>query len=288
MSEALILLDLPARTAALTPAAHELKRQALEASALIGKVDDAATNANAVEAQTQIARVLKTYEEARKAAKDPVLQLGRAIDDTIRIFVEDVKSEQLRIATLVGDFQKLEEAKARAAEQARLAEERRLAEIKRQEELEVLRKAAEERRKLEAEAAEARRLENEARTKREREIAEKNRMEVERQRALAEAKSHEELDKINERHCNEMQALADKPLPTPVRARGQVVTEDWEITITDIWLLARSHPTCVKIEALNGEIKSLLKAGVKVAGIRAEKVTRSGTRTGRERPAITI
>ena len=237
MTEALIILDLPKRTAALTPAAHELKRQALEASALIGKVDDAATNANAAEAQVEISRVLKTYEEARKAAKDPVLQLGRAIDDVIKGHVEDVKSEQLRIARLVGDFQKLEEAKRRALEQA---ENERLLAIER-----------------------------------------------ERAAAIAKAASHDEVDKIHEKFNNRVEGERVE-IPAPVRAPRQVVTEDWEITVTDIWLLAKSHPTCVRIEPLNGEIKSLLKAGVKVNGVRAEKVTRSGVRIGRERPAITV
>ena len=48
---------------------------------------------------------------------------------------------------------------------------------------------------------------------------------------------------------------------------------DLEITVTNIWKLARSHPTCVTIEPRISEIKSLLKSGIKVAGVTSKELT---------------
>lgn len=53
---------------------------------------------------------------------------------------------------------------------------------------------------------------------------------------------------------------------------------DWEVTVTDVWLLAKSHPGCVKIEPRISEIKSLLNNGVKVAGVNAVRIQKSGVR----------
>jgi len=48
--------------------------------------------------------------------------------------------------------------------------------------------------------------------------------------------------------------------------------------VTDVWLLAKSHPGCVKIEPRISEIKSLLNNGVKVAGVNAVRIQKSGVR----------
>lgn len=103
--------------------------------------------------------------------------------------------------------------------------------------------------------------------------------ELERQRAeeLAKASSHEEIDAIQEQYN---QAAADLPGPAaPQREAGQVVTQDWEITVQDIWLLARAHPACVKIEPRLSAIKELLKLGVKVSGVNATPIVKASVRT---------
>lgn len=108
---------------------------------------------------------------------------------------------------------------------------------------------------------------------------------LERDRAteLATAKSHDEADAINERYTDKAQLLAEKPAVLLPRAKGQVVKSDWEITVTDLWLLAKAHPTCVKITPLNSEIKLLLDADVKVSGVTAERVTKSSVRVRQQR-----
>ena len=238
MSSALIRLDWQSQAASMTAAASALKEEALECSALIGKVVDAASQEAAVAAQQKISDVLINAEKARKAAKEPALEFGRRIDVAAKLFVHELKEEQVRLATLVGDFQQLEQARVRAEQQA---ENERLSALER-----------------------------------------------ERMRALANATSYEERDRVQERFAAR-QVAESPPTPiAPVRAEGQRVVPDWEVSITDIWLLAKAHPACVKIEPLIGEIKGLLKAGVKVAGVNAKPILKAGVSRVKQLPAIEV
>lgn len=234
MSDALIIRDDARLSVAIADSAEHAKAAALEGAALIGRVTNATEQDGAVEAQKSLARLLKLVEDARKAVKDPVLAFGRKIDDTARQFVLEIKEEELRIAKLVGDFQQLQIAKARAAEALRLKE---LQEIERR-----------------------------------------------KQEELAKANSHEELDAIHARANEEAAAV---PVQQFAKSAGQVVKEDWEFTVHDVWALARVHPHCVTIEPRRSEIKQLLNAGVMPAGVAAKKVVVSNVRLSREREAIT-
>lgn len=104
--------------------------------------------------------------------------------------------------------------------------------------------------------------------------------ERQRQSELSAAKTHDEMDAINEKHD-----IAARQQPTvvfaPVRPTGQSVTGDVDIEVFDIHLLAKAHPTCVRMEPLKSEIKALHKAGVKVAGVRITEVMKSSARTAR-------
>ncbi len=117
------------------------------------------------------------------------------------------------------------------------------------------------------------------------EAAENKRLaEIERQRMaeIAKAKTHEDVERINERH--DTIAQQEKPAPiAPARAAGQVVREDWKITVTNEQLLASAHPMCVTITPKLAPIKAMLDAGVKVQGIHAEKETKSTVRFGAPR-----
>jgi hypothetical protein len=260
-------------TLSISPEAELLKSQALEKAALVGKVSNPAEQETACEAQKDLTALLGQVEKARKAAKDPVLEFGRRIDDAARTFVEEIKPEQLRIAQLVADFQTLEAAKARAAEQARLAEERRMQEERRQAELAALRAAEQEKQKLAEQERELQRQQSAAKSAREAQLLNEQQAELKRQQALSEAKSHDELDRINREYSNAAATLSEQPKYVPAKASNQRVSEEWVIEVTDIWLLAKAHPSCVKIEPLKSEIKGLLNAGVKVAGVRASKET---------------
>lgn len=115
---ALILRNDAELSIQFTVQAYKVKEEALVALAGIGKVSDASGNANAVEALRQTALCLKTIEQARVACKEPVLKFGKAIDDAAKAFTEELRNEQFRVNTLVGNFQQLERAKAQAAAKA--------------------------------------------------------------------------------------------------------------------------------------------------------------------------
>lgn len=117
-------------------------------------------------------------------------------------------------------------------------------------------------------------------------LAELDAIERRRQEELAKAQSHDEIDAIQERINDEVKA-ASVPLVV-VRAEGQVVREDWEITVTDIWALAKAHPNCVQMEVRRSEVKTLLNAGVRPPGIEAKRVQNSGVRVGRRAEPLRI
>lgn len=321
---ALITLDMKQLSAAVTEQAIALRDNALEVSALIGKVDDAASNANAAAAQAELTKVIRMAETARKAAKEPVLELGKAIDGAMKQFVAGLEAEQWRVSKLIGDFHQLEEAKRKAAAEAARLEAERIERERRAEEMRILREqvareAKERQEREEAErkvreaaareqaekdaaaraiseaknAKERERLageqkERDAANARARELAEREAIELRRQQDLAAAKSHDELDAAQERASQMQAAVQAAPVAAPIRASGQRIVIDLTITVTNIWLLAKAHPTCVKIEPLMGEIKTLIKAGVKVAGVTATEASKSVVTTGRAQKAIEV
>ena len=67
-------------------------------------------------------------EESRKLAKSPILEVGRNIDAISKDYIDDVKSEELRIAKLLGSFQKVERDKKLIAERECKIEEDQLLE----------------------------------------------------------------------------------------------------------------------------------------------------------------
>lgn len=100
--------------------------------------------------------------------------------------------------------------------------------------------------------------------------AELTELERAREERLATVSTLEERERIHE----EFSALTQTLQPVqPVRAEGQRVTEEWQFEVTDPFLLARVHPSFVKIEPKRQDIKDALKTGMTVSGIRAWKET---------------
>lgn len=323
MSTALITRDDAALSVSFTETAIAQKNEALEKAAMIAKVGNASEQQAAVEAQQAVHGMLGLIEKSRKACKDPILRFGELIDDSAKKFKIELLEEQLRLAKLVGDYVQLEAAKAAAAERARRLEEERIEREKQEAILQaareaadrerVLREAAEreqaaererqrqyekaaaEARSAEQEAAntkqrqdaEQRRKELEARAERERVEAERRRIELESAQARAQAQSHAELDAISNKFADQARDLPPANI-APARAAGQRVTDDWEITVSDIDLLARHHRNCVTIEPRISEIKLLLKGGTTPKGVNAKPIIKAGVTSGRARPAIEV
>lgn len=108
-------------------------------------------------------------------------------------------------------------------------------------------------------------------------------VERERQAALAQAKSHQELEQIQADHCAKQAEIQAKTAVAPVKAAGQVVKPDWNIEVTNPGALFLRYPQCVKLTPLVSEIKALLAAGVKpetlsACGVTVTEVVRTHTR----------
>lgn len=102
-----------------------------------------------------------------------------------------------------------------------------------------------------------------------------------KQEDLAKASSIEEHDrirgemlqaKLEAQKAKESAEVAAQSAPTP---SGQKAREDWELTFTDLYALARAHPGCVRITPLEGEIKRCLDLGATLAGVTAKRITKS-------------
>jgi hypothetical protein len=117
-------------------------------------------------------------------------------------------------------------------------------------------------------------------------VTELSEIERRKQEQLAQAKTIEEIDDIQERAGEEVRQAA-APLET-VRAQGQVVREDWEINIIDIWALAKASPACVNIEPRLAHIKTMLNAGIKLPGVEAKRVINSTVRIERQPEPLRI
>lgn len=88
----------------------------------------------------------------------------------------------------------------------------------------------------------------------------------------------EEQDAVREKFAMDALAVQSSTV-APVRATGQVVKTDWEITVINEQTIARVHPNCVKITPLLMEIKTLLNMGVEVKGVSAVKKTTASVRS---------
>lgn len=277
--KALISLNNTSLTAVVTQSAVEIKEEALNSAALIGRVTDANENNLANDALSKLSDLRRQIEKARKEAKEPVLKFGRQIDSTAEAFISDVTKEEARVSKLIGDFFQLENAKRQASErlvrlEAERIERERLVELQR-----IAEQQARESAVLKAQEAEAARLAGEAKTNAQKVEAERLRLELERARELAASKSHDDLNAAQEKFCNKQAELAAAPVAAPIRASGQTVKPTLEITVTDIWLLAKAHPTCVSITPMMSEIKSLLSLGVAVKGVTVKEVFKATART---------
>ena len=298
-NQAIILYEHDKQALTFNAEAEAAKLAALNATALIGAVKNPVQQQEAVNAVKEVKAVVLTVERARKAIKEPFLEACRLIDARAAEFVQELKEEELRVNTALGNYQQeiiIEARRAEAKRQAELQriEEERLAEQRRiaaeQAEAERIRLEAERKAAAEAEA-ERRRIANEAaaaKSKADKARLEKERAAMEaRLKADAEAREAQRIkDEAAAKSEQERQdALAKQaveavgPAAQMQKAKGQVVKAEWTFEITDIWLLARMHPGFVRIEPNTSEIKQAISLGARdIKGMRIFEVVKSSTR----------
>lgn len=277
----------PVEKIKLSPEAEQLMEVALSNAALIGKVTNADENAAAANAQAELKRIVSMFDKAGKAIRDPHTKFCKDVIAFVEEKTKDANLELNRISTTIGNFQALELAKQRAAENAARLEQERIRKEQEAAERKLREEAAAAQRKLDEEAAEAARKLREATDAKARAEAEALQREIERQKQLAEAKNLDAMDAIQEKF-SEQAAQISTPAPTPVRAEGQRVSVDWEITRINEHQLAKARPDLVrKIEFDVRSIKDELKRGVKLPGVEAREVV-NATTTSRGTRAIEV
>lgn len=107
-------------------------------------------------------------------------------------------------------------------------------------------------------------------------------LERERQEALAQAQSHDELDAINDEFNRQARAVSGQ-IPKPVRANNQAVRKNWEIIKINEFQLCRARPDLVrKIEFDMRRLKEELSNDVKLPGVEAREIVTSSVITKHE------
>lgn len=121
-----------------TPETLKQRDAALEACSIVFRVTTPAERDNAIAAGAEAKAYDEKIESARIEFKQPILDLGRAIDDLAKALREPVRAELMRISKLIGDYEALQQQKLRAEEALR---QENLAKLERERQ-EALSKAA--------------------------------------------------------------------------------------------------------------------------------------------------
>jgi hypothetical protein len=243
---------------------------------------------NAVAAQRSLKQLVNDIEKVRKQLTEPVLAFQRQVMAAAKEATTPLETEYGRLSDLIADFAMQERRRAQEA-QEKIERERREAEAK-------ARKEAEEKERAIREQAERERIAAELEAKRKQEEfakspeglaqAEAFRLKQQQEAKEREARQAEQLRRIQEQEEARIRAERERAAlqaqaHAPQKAAGQVVREEWEITISNPHALAVAHPDCVKIEPRLQVIKAKLDAGMQLPGVSAYKRATSGVRAGR-------
>jgi hypothetical protein len=112
MSTALTLSGLQNAQIDIIPEVYTRRDVAVLEARQITSIGDAFEAESAADALRAVSTIAKEIEEARKIVKDPVLALGKKIDETAKTFVADLITEKDRLQRLLGDHQAAEQRKA--------------------------------------------------------------------------------------------------------------------------------------------------------------------------------
>lgn len=231
---------------AVAPEAEAIKLELITASAAITAVINPDDNATAREQVKKLAALRNLCEKSRKQVKEPVLRIGKDIDQKAMDFVTEIEAEEKRLSKLMGDYaaeverervkiMREIEAKRQADEKA--AREAEAARIKAEQEAEAARIAAE---KAEWES-----------TTPEQEAA-----------AAAALKKAEEIEAAAEaaRIAEEARKAEESKVVAfiPEKAAGTKFVADFEVT--DLDALYRYSPALVTMEAKRKDILELIQA----------------------------
>lgn len=250
---ALTLTGIRETSVSISPKAEEAKQAALADVRDITTVDDEFAMACATDALRNLKQLTKDVEDARKAVKAPVLDLGRTIDGLAKNFLADVEKEASRVNKLLNAY---------AAEQRRIQME---AERKRQEEERRQREAAEkaERERMAAEAA-ARRAEEERQAAfDDQEEAQAKAQADKAAQEAAEAARKAEVARFQAEVARFQAEVARQHMtPSFEKPKGMAIKTVKRFEVTDIRALYAARPDLVRLEANASAINAALRDGM--------------------------
>lgn len=133
------LSDISSATVSIPQSSFDKKFLLLGLSSAVKTVASFEEQESASEVLKNISELLRNVESARKVVKNPILALGKKIDELAKNFTGELEAEKNRISRLIGSFVAEEERKRREAEMKAREETERKA----REEAEAARKARE-------------------------------------------------------------------------------------------------------------------------------------------------
>ena len=225
------------------PSAREQRDALLTEAAEITAVANNFDQESAAEVLARLQEMARGVERARKAVKDPVLEVGRRIDAIAGEFSGPIEAEADRIGRLIGAY--------RTSLQAEVARKEREEREKRQQLIEEANRA---KAKLDAEAAAAK---------------------TEEQRQEAEAKAQDLVRQTNAALVESKQAEVNARM----RPAGIVERGAWKYEVEDIGKVFEARPDLCLIEPNGAAIRGAIKAGLRQCpGLRIFKDSKVTTR----------
>lgn len=231
--ENILILSLQNTELSIAPDAETQKQAALSLARSIETVSSPAEQSAAVNAAAACQRLMKIVEKSRKAVKEPVIKLGKKIDDTAKVYAAELEGEYNRLTQAIRDYQ-----------------------IEQEREAERIRREAEDKARREAEA----------RAREEREEAERLRREAEKvssplfKESLQQQAEAAEQNAVKAEENVEATAQAAATLAVaPARAEGASVQKPWEFEVLDINALVAARPDLCHITPKTAEINKLIR-----------------------------
>ena len=232
---------------------HELMNSAFEIKEVNTEeeMEDAAVVLKVLKTRT------KAVEASRKVIKEPVLELGRRIDQASKGYCKAIDEEALRISKIIGSYHAIEVAKR-----------------------EVARKEAEEKAKLERDRLRKEEEIRLAKIKEEQDRADALRKKGEDEEA-AKIEVQAQKDKMlatKEKIKNDMQSdlgLPSSVIPFPKKVEGVKMRENWHFEVVDIFLLQLAYPDLVFLSPNTTKIRNMIKDCKDIPGLRVWSETKA-------------
>lgn len=258
-------------TVAITPTAAKNREVLLGLCVEIKSVESDRDAEKSGAVLVDLAGLIKEVEKARKAIKQPVLDLCRLIDSTAESYSSDLEKQSQRIRGLVAAYtsrieeQRRAEERKRQEELARIERERLEHERRQREEIERI-----ERERVEAENEARRKFEQEARaakTKADIDAAlarqEEHSKQLAEQAAEASKKAAVEAERAAMRAEQAKASVAQVDTAKPAQVSGVSVLSVWKFEVVNVDALHRSNPALVTLTPKSREINAAIASGAR-------------------------